>query len=79
MSETWMQIVLSGLLAWVAWELRAIKKELKTFVLRDDCKDYRHQYCDRSDKLESRLAKTESLLNELVGQAKVWHGEIKGD
>lgn len=75
MSEQWMQIIFSGLLAWIAWELRAIKKELKTFVLRDDCKDYRHQYCDRADKLSERIAANERALSELKGNAEVWHRE----
>ena len=77
MTEQWMQIIFSGLLAWIAYELRSIKKELKTFVLREDCKDYRLQYCDRADKLDKRITDNENALSELKGNAEVWHGKIK--
>ena len=77
MTEQWMQIIFSGLLAWIAYELRSIKKELKTFVLRDDCKDYRHQYCDRADKLDERITANENALSKLKGNAEAWHGKIK--
>ena len=73
MTEQWMQIIFSGLLAWIAYELRSIKKELKTFVLREDCKDYRLQYCDRADKLDKRITDNEIALSELKGHAEAWH------
>lgn len=79
MNEMWQQIIFSGLLAWIAWELRAIKKELKTFVLREDCRDDMHQHCDRLDTLEKRIDKTSESLRKLEGHAEVWHGNYKGD
>ena len=75
MSEMWQQIIFSGLLAWIAWELRAIKKELKTFVLREDCRDDMHQHCDRLDSLDARITANENSLSELRGQAEVWHSQ----
>lgn len=75
MSEMWQQIIFSGLLAWIAWELRAIKKELKTFVLREDCRDDMHQQCTRLDALDSRITANENSLSELRGQAEVWHSQ----
>lgn len=73
MSDAWMQIIFSGLLAWIAWELRSIKKELKTFVLRDDCRDDMNHQCSRIDALEERINKNEANLSELRGAANVWH------
>ena len=75
MNETWAQLVFCGLLGWIAWELREIKKELKTFVLREDCRDDMHQHCDRLNELEDRIGASERRLEHLDGQVSVWHGD----
>jgi hypothetical protein len=77
MTETWIQIIFSGLLAWIAWELRSIKKELKTFVLREDCRDDMRGHCDRINKLEGKLDHAVSELEKLKGNAEVWHTQSK--
>lgn len=73
MSEMWQQLIFSGLLAWIAYELRAIKKELKTFVLREDCREDMHQHCDRLDVLEQRINDNAEALMELKGNVEVYH------
>ena len=74
MSEGWMQIIFSGLLAWIGWELRSIKKELKTFVLREDCRDDMKQHCVRLNDLEKRMIAEENQLTALKAKAEEWHG-----
>ena len=75
MSETWIQIIFSGLLAWIAYELRSIKGELRTFVLREDCRDDMNGHCERIDKLEEKVDRNVQELEKLKGQAEIWHSK----
>lgn len=73
MSEDWAQLIMCGLIGWVAWELRDIKKELKMYVRREDCKDDMGNHCEQINELRERVNNNEADIKSLAAKAQVWH------
>lgn len=75
MSESWMQLITSIILAWGAWEIRALRGEFKRYVLRDDCRDDMQRHCSEIRKLGNELMENRDRITKLESKAAVWHRE----
>ena len=72
MSETWAIAVGTGvlsimtmLLGWVATSISGIRKDLKTFVLKDDCNRAMDGHCADIKELKSWIAKNSDAIARL--------------
>lgn len=75
MSESWMQLITSIILAWGAWEIRALRGEFKRYVLREDCHDDMARHCSEIRKLGNELMENRDRITKLESKAAVWHKE----
>ena len=52
MSESWMQLLCTAVIGWVAWELRQLRKEVNSRVHYHDCDRRMNDMNRRIDRLE---------------------------
>lgn len=62
MSEAWAIYLVGALLAWIGFELRGIKAELKTFVREETCNRQMDTHCKKIDALEKDVRKNENEI-----------------
>lgn len=69
MSENWAiamvtvtLTVMTGVLGWVAMEIRSLSKSLSQFVTKSDCSDDMDAHCGRLEKLESKVSENSENL-----------------
>ncbi len=69
MSEAWaitmVTIALTGMtgvLGWVATEIRFLHKSLATFVIKTDCTNDMNAHCGRLEKLENKVSENSEKL-----------------
>ena len=65
MSENWAIYLVGAFLAWIAFELRGIKAELKTFVRVESCNRQMDAHCKKIDDLEVNVRKNEVDIIEI--------------
>lgn len=73
MSDSWMQLIASAILAWGAWEIRALRGEFKRYVLRDDCQKDMSHHCNKIASIERTMNEQRERLTRLESKAAVWH------
>lgn len=73
MSEEYIRWLLTGFVALVAWEIRALRKDIKFFVKREDCRHDMDDHHDRLDELDERITKNENTIAWLMAKIEVWH------
>ena len=54
--------VMTGVLGWVAMEIRALNKSLAQFVTKTDCSDDMDAHCGRLEKLENKVSENSEKL-----------------
>ena len=69
MSENWAiamvtvtLTVMTGVLGWVAMEIRSLSKSLSQFVTKSDCSDDMDAHCGRLEKLEAKVSENSEKL-----------------
>lgn len=55
-------VVMTGVLGWVATEIRLLHKTLTQYVHREDCANNMNLHCDRLEKLESKVSENSEKL-----------------
>ena len=66
-------VVMTGVLGWVAAELRLIHKSLRGFVDKADCREDMGKHCDRLDDLEKKVEENSKFVaavqqyHEMIG------------
>lgn len=59
-------VVMTGVLGWVAAELRLIHKSLRGFVDKADCREDMGKHCDRLDDLDRKVQKNSFVLSAII-------------
>lgn len=85
MSEAWaIALVTIGstlfitVLGWIAYELRGIRKDMKFFVLKDNCNLSMGKHCQEIENLKKGFEENKSAINQMVLSFKREHDiEIK--
>jgi hypothetical protein len=85
MSEAWaIALVTIGstlflaVLGWIAYELRGIHKDMKFFVLKDNCNLSMGKHCQEIENLKKGFEENKSAINQMVLSFKREHDiEIK--
>ena len=54
--------VMTGVLGWVAMEIRSLHKSLAQFVTKSDCSDDMDAHCGRLEKLEAKVSENSEKL-----------------
>ena len=69
MSENWAiamvtvtLTVMTGVLGWVAMEIRSLSKSLSQFVTKSDCSGDMDAHCGRLEKLEAKVSENSEKL-----------------
>ena len=73
MSESWMQLITSIILAWGAWEIRALRGEFKRYVLREDCSSNMNNHCNQLKQLQKDMSENREKIAKIEGHIEVWH------
>ncbi len=73
MSENWQIVIVTGVLGWIAYELRALRAELGKFVTRHDCEKEMDGHCGRLDTLTAKVEFNETEIEKLKAKTEVWH------
>ena len=79
MSEEWAiaimtcaLLVMTGVLGWVAAEIRSLNKSLAQFVTKTDCSDDMDAHCGRLEKLENKVGEN----SEKLAAIELYHNMI---
>lgn len=59
-------IVMTGVIGWVASELRLINKSLRGFVDKADCRADMGKHCERLDALDKKVQKNSFVLSAII-------------
>ena len=59
-------VVMTGVIGWVAAELRLLHKSLRGFVEKSDCREDRGKHCDRLDELDRKVQKNSIVLSAII-------------
>ena len=57
MNDTWIQLVTAACGAWVAWELRQLRRDVSHRIHYSDCDRRMNEHARRLTRLEDRLEK----------------------
>lgn len=66
-------VVMTGVLGWVATEIRLLHKTLTHYVHREDCANNMDAHCERLEKLESKVSEN----SEKLAAIEQYHTMIK--
>lgn len=59
-------LIMTGVLGWVATELRQIHHSLLRFVDKTECREDMGRHCDRLDALDRRVQKNAFVLSTIT-------------
>ena len=59
-------VVMTGVIGWVAAELRLLHKSLWGFVEKSDCREDMGKHCDRLDELDRKVQKNSFVLSAII-------------
>lgn len=59
-------VVMTGVIGWVAAELRLLHKSLHGFVEKSDCREDMGKHCERLDDLDRKVQKNSFVLSAII-------------